>query len=274
MILCLAVLCMPLALASQPKTITVDGQVSDENGEPLAGATVRIEDSQTGTVTDGEGRYRIKVQSDGALVFSFMGYETRILTVRGSRQLNVALEPDLNLLDEIVVVGYGTMKRSDLTGSISSVSSKTIDNYKTASVYEALGGMMAGVYVTSADGTPGAEFDIKIRGVGTVTGDSSPLYIVDGFEVDNLSSLSNQDIASVEVLKDASASAIYGSRAANGVVLVTTKSGKNGRPEISYNGSAQGSVQTSGRSQPIRVRETSDGTRPAEVYQYVLQDWK
>ena len=235
---CLSVLVLPLSLASQPKTITVDGQVSDENGEPLAGATVRIEDSQTGTVTDGEGRYRIKVQSDGALVFSFMGYETRILTVRGSRQLNVALEPDLNLLDEIIVVGYGTMKRSDLTGSISSVSSKTIDNYKTASVYEALGGMMAGVYVTSADGTPGAEFDIKIRGVGTVTGDSSPLYIVDGFEVDNLSSLSNQDIASVEVLKDASASAIYGSRAANGVVLVTTKSGKNGRPEIAYNGSA------------------------------------
>lgn len=235
---CLSVLVLPLSLASQPKTVTVTGQVSDENGEPLAGATVQIEDSQTGVVTDGEGRYSIKVQSDGALVFSFMGYETQILTVRGSRQLNVALEPDLNLLDEIVVVGYGTMKRSDLTGSISSVSSKTIDNYKTASVYEALGGMMAGVYVTSADGTPGAEFDIKIRGVGTVTGDSSPLYIVDGFEVDNLSSLSNQDIASVEVLKDASASAIYGSRAANGVVLVTTKSGKNGRPEIAYNGSA------------------------------------
>ena len=235
---CLSVLVLPLSLASQPKTITVDGQVSDENGEPLAGATVRIEDSQTGTVTDGEGRYRIKVQSDGALVFSFMGYETQILTVRGSRQLNVVLDPDLNLLDEIVVVGYGTMKRSDLTGAISSVSSKTIDNYKTASVYEALGGMMAGVYVTSADGTPGTGFDIKIRGVGTVTGDSSPLYIVDGFEVDDLSSLSNQDIQSVEVLKDASASAIYGSRAANGVVLVTTKSGKNGRPEISYNGSA------------------------------------
>ena len=147
------------------------------------------------------------------------------------------LFPDNTLLDEVVVIGYGTVKKSDLTGSVSSVSAKSIDDFKTSSVVEALGGQLAGVQITQSDGTPGSSFDIKIRGVGTVNGDSSPLIIVDGFEVSSLDFVSNQDIQSIDVLKDASAAAIYGARGANGVILVTTKQGREGKTQVSYNGS-------------------------------------
>lgn len=138
----------------------------------------------------------------------------------------------------MVVVGYGTMKKSDLTGSVASVAAKDIEGYQTSSVAGALGGQIAGVQITSTDGTPGAGFNISIRGVGTLTGDASPLYIVDGFEVSDIDYLSNSDIESIEVLKDASSSAIYGARAANGVVLITTKSAKVGKTTVTYNGSA------------------------------------
>ncbi|MGN0191549.1 MAG: SusC/RagA family TonB-linked outer membrane protein, partial [Candidatus Cryptobacteroides sp.] len=222
---------------AQYKSVTVTGTITDENGEPLAGASILVENSSTGEITDAEGKYRIKAYSDNTLVFSYIGYKSQSFLARSSRTLNVILEPDTKLLDEVVVVGYGTMKKSDLTGSVSSVNSKALENYKTASVLGALGGMIAGVDITSSDGTPGSGYNIKVRGVGTVTGDTSPLYIVDGFEVSDISYLANQDIKSIEVLKDASASAIYGARAGNGVVLVTTKSGRIGRPEISYNGS-------------------------------------
>ena len=152
--------------------------------------------------------------------------------------MNVKMVPDNKTLDEVVVVGYGSMKRGDLTGSVASVASKDIEGYKSSSVMGALGGQIAGVQITQTDGTPGAGFNINIRGVGTLTGDASPLYIVDGFQVDNIDYLSNSDIESIEVLKDASSAAIYGARAANGVVMVSTKSGKVGRPVINYNGSA------------------------------------
>ena len=222
---------------AQYKAVTVTGTVTDEKGEPLAGASVVVENSSTGAITDSEGKYRIKAYSDNVLIFSFIGYNSQNFLARSSRTLNVALEPDTKLLDEVVVVGYGTMKKRDLTGSVSSVNSKALENYNTASVLGALGGMVAGVDVTSSDGTPGSGYNVKVRGVGTVTGDTSPLYIVDGFEVADINYLANQDIQSIEVLKDASASAIYGARAGNGVILITTKSGRIGRPEISYNGS-------------------------------------
>jgi TonB-linked SusC/RagA family outer membrane protein len=231
-----ALLLSTVSFAQNP--ITVTGIVTDENGEPLPGASVVIENTNTGALTDASGKYSIKVQSGKALVYSFIGYKPSTELVRNNKTINVSLDPDTRLLDEVVVVGYGTMKRSDLTGSVSSVSAKALENFKTASVFNALGGMVAGVNVVSSDGTPGAGFDVKIRGVGTVNGDSSPLYIVDGFEVSNINYLANHDIQSIEVLKDASACAIYGARAANGVVLVTTKSGVVGKPEITYNGSA------------------------------------
>lgn len=234
-----ALLCVLLSFSAIAQNrLTVTGVVSDENGEPLAGAGVLIEGTTKGTVTDIDGKYSIEAAKGTVLVFNYIGYKNQNVIVREKASINVTLEPDRTVLDEVVVVGYGTMKKSDLTGSVSSVSSKAIEVFKTATVMEALGGQIAGVNITSADGTPGGGFDIKIRGIGTVNGDASPLYIVDGFEVESLSFLANQDILKIDVLKDASASAIYGARAANGVVLVTTKSGRNGRPEVTYNGSA------------------------------------
>lgn len=227
-----------LATSAQNR-ITVIGTVIDETGEPMIGAGV-MENGNTsnGTVTDIDGKFRITVPATATLVFNYLTYKTEYVEVRGRKSIDVKLVPDNNVLDEVVVVGYGTMKKSDLTGSVASVSAKAIEDFKTASVVEALGGQIAGVNIVASDGTPGAGYDIKIRGVGSVNGDTSPLFIVDGFEVDNIDYLANQDIQSIEVLKDASASAIYGARAANGVFLVTTKSGKDGRVSIDYNGSA------------------------------------
>lgn len=234
---CIFVLLSAAEVAAQNRRVTISGTVSDENGEPLPGASVFEENTGNGQMADADGHYSMSVQIGKKLVFSFIGYRQQSVQVRSGRAINVSLVPDVDYLNESVVIGYGTMKRSDLTGSVSSVNGKALENYKTSSVLNALGGMVAGVSVTSNDGTPGSGFDVKIRGVGTVTGDTAPLYIVDGFEVSDINYLANQDIKSIEVLKDASASAIYGSRAANGVVLVTTKSGYAGRPEVSYSGS-------------------------------------
>ena len=217
---------------------TIKGVILDESDIPLIGATVQVKDGQGGAITDLDGNFTIKAKKNATLVVSYIGYQSQEVKLQGRTQITVKMVPDSKMLDEVVVVGYGTMKKSDLTGSVSSVNAKSIEGYKTGSVVEALGGQIAGVQITQSDGTPGSGFDIKIRGVGTVNGDSSPLYIVDGFEVANIDYLANSDIESVEVLKDASAAAIYGARAANGVVLVTTKSGKEGKPVITYNGSA------------------------------------
>lgn len=234
-----ALMCVLLSFSAiAQKKFTVTGVVSDETGAPLTGAGVMVVGTSQGTVTDIDGKYSIQVVTGAPLVFNYIGYVSEQVVVRDSKVINVTLKPDKNILDDVVVIGYGTMKKSDLTGSVSSVSSKSIESFKTGTVMEALGGQIAGVNIVSTDGTPGGGFDVKIRGIGTVNGDSSPLYIVDGFEVESISYLANQDIQSIDVLKDASASAIYGARAANGVVLVTTKSGREGRTEVTYNGSA------------------------------------
>lgn len=231
----LALLCALVAFGQQ---ITIKGVVLDETDSPLIGATVQVKNAKTGTATDLDGNFTLKANSNATLLFSYLGYKNQEVKVKGRNKFTIRMEPDNAMLDEVVVIGYGSMKKSDLTGSVSSVNSKSIEGFKTSSVVEALGGQIAGVQITSSDGTPGSGFDIKIRGVGTVNGDNSPLYIVDGFEVGNIDYLANSDIESVQVLKDASASAIYGARAANGVILVTTKSGKEGKPVITYNGSA------------------------------------
>ena len=228
---------LTISLSAQNK-ITVKGTVYDETGTPMIGAGVMEKGTANGVITDIDGRYTIEVKADGVLTFSFISYSTQNVEVAGRASVDVTLEPDKNVLNEVVVIGYGTMKKSDLTGSVASVSSKSLEKFRTGSVLEALGGQVAGVSVTAADGTPGAGYDIKIRGVGTANGDASPLYIVDGFEVDDINFIASQDIHSIEYLKDASASAIYGARAANGVVLVTTKSGREGQPQVTYNGSA------------------------------------
>lgn len=234
----LTLLALLIAITSFAQEITVNGTVLDETDTPLIGATIQIKNTQKGVITDFDGKFSIKANNNATLVVSYIGYQNQEIKLKGQKNLNLKLIPDNAMLDEVVVVGYGSMKKSDLTGSVSSVAAKSIEGFKTGSVVEALGGQIAGVQITQSDGTPGSGFDIKIRGVGTVNGDSSPLYIVDGFEVSDIDYLPNSDIESVEVLKDASASAIYGARAANGVVLVTTKSGKEGKPVITYNGSA------------------------------------
>ena len=227
-----------MSISLHAQNATVKGVIVDETDTPLIGATVQVKGTATGSITDFDGNYTIKANKGAVITFSYIGYKTQEIKFTGQSPLNVKMIPDNQTLDEVVVVGYGTMKRSDLTGSVASIAAKDVEGFKTSSVAGALGGQIAGVQITSTDGTPGAGFSINIRGVGTLTGDSSPLYIVDGFEVDDIDYLSNSDIESIEVLKDASSSAIYGARAANGVVLITTKSGKTGRPTITYNGSA------------------------------------
>ena len=217
---------------------TLKGVIVDETDTPLIGATVQVKGTSTGSITDFDGNYTIKANKGAVITFSYIGYKTQEIKFTGQPTVNIKMVPDNQTLDEVVVVGYGTMKRSDLTGSVASIAAKDVEGFKTSSVAGALGGQIAGVQITSTDGTPGAGFTINIRGVGTLTGDSSPLYIVDGFEVDDIDYLSNSDIESIEILKDASSSAIYGARAANGVVLISTKSGKIGKPIINYNGSA------------------------------------
>lgn len=227
-----------VSLSLGAQTVSVSGTIYDENSEPMPGVTVVVEGTTQGTVSSADGTYQIRTSKDASLSFMMLGYLTKSVSVRGGSKINVTLEPERQRLDEAVVIGYGTMKRSDLTGAISSVGARELQNFKTASAVEALAGMVSGVNITTVDGAPGAEMQVNIRGVGTVNGDASPIYIVDGFEVANLNHISNADISSIEVLKDASATAIYGSRGANGVILVTTKSGRIGRPEITYNGSA------------------------------------
>lgn len=234
-VLTLLALMVTLAVAAQNK---ITGTVVDDANMPAIGANVIVKGSTQGASTDLKGNYTLTVKKGDVLVFSYLGYKSQEVAVHSQTRIDITLESDANVMDEVVVVGYGATKRSDLTGSVASVSAKDVEGFKSGSVMEALSGQIAGVQITSTDGTPGAGFDIKVRGVGSVNGDTSPLYIVDGFQMDNIDYLSNSDIESIEVLKDASSSAIYGSRAANGVVMVTTKSGKVGRATVSYNGSA------------------------------------
>lgn len=256
----LLMIAVSLSAAAQRK---VTGTVIDETGEPLIGATVMVVGDKTGVVTDVNGQFVLPAVKSNKIKISYVGYRTMDVDIKGKSDVQVSLIPNENVLDEVVVIGYGTQKRSDLTGSIASVSAKDVEGYKSSTVVEALSGKVAGVQIAATDGTPGAGFDIKIRGVGSVNGDTSPLFIVDGFQVDNIDYLANSDIESVEMLKDASASAIYGSRAANGVVLVTTKSGKVGRPVVSYNGS----VSTR------RISKTLDLLTPYQFAMLQVEAW-
>lgn len=232
-------LTMFITVSVYAQELTLNGTVLDENNQPLPGAGVMVKGTTNGEVTDLDGKFTLWLNKKGVdISVSFIGYKTYEFRYGGQDNIIIRLEPDTEMLEETVVVGYGTMKKSDLTGSVASVSSDAIDGYQVSSIAGALGGQIAGVQITQTDGTPGASVNINIRGVGTLNGDSSPLFIVDGFQVDNIDWLSNADIESIEVLKDASSAAIYGSRAANGVLMVTTKSGRESKPTISYNGSA------------------------------------
>ena len=215
----------------------VGGVVSDVNGDPLIGVSVFVDGTTLGVSTGVDGEYVIDVPAANGktLVFSMIGMSTKKVLIGDDLVVNVVLEEDSNFLDETVVIGYATVKRRDLMGSVSSVDNKTLTQVPVASVTEALSGRMAGVQVTTTEGDPDAEIKIRVRGGGSITQDSSPLYIVDGFPVESISDIPASDIQSIDVLKDAFSTAIYGSRGANGVVLVTTKSGASGKVSVSYN---------------------------------------
>ena len=232
-------LALIVTISVYAQELTLKGVIVDETDTPLIGATIQAKGTSTGAITDFDGKFTLKAKKGATISISYIGYKTQELKFNGQRSINIKMVPD-----EVVVVGYGAMKRSDLTGSVASVAAKDIEGFQTSSVAGALGGQIAGVQITSTDGTPGAGFNINIRGVGSLTGDSSPLYIVDGFQVDDIDYLSNSDIESIEVLKDASSSAIYGARAAYGVILVTTKKGEEGKMRVNYQGNVGWSTPT------------------------------
>ena len=217
--------------------ITLSGEVtSADDSQPLPGVTVVVKGTTNGTVTNFDGIYTLKVASDAVLQFSFVGMKLQEIAVDGRTQLNVALEADAFDVDEVVVVGYGVQKKALTTGANINIKGEDIEALNTATAMEALQGTTPGVSITRNNGQPGAGTKVTIRGLGTI-GNSNPLYIVDGVAVGDINYLASSDIESIDVLKDAASAAIYGSRAANGVVLVTTKKGKKGRkPQVSYDG--------------------------------------
>ena len=214
----------------------VSGIVKDATGESLIGANVLVKGTTNGAITDFEGKFSLSdVKSSDILVFSYIGCVTQEIKVGNQTQFDVTLNDDSQALEEVVVIGYGTVKRKDLTGSVTSVGADKLAAVPVASATEALTGKMAGVQITTTEGSPDAEMKIRVRGGGSITGDNTPLFIVDGFPVETISDIPASDIEDMTVLKDASSTAIYGSRGANGVILVTTKSGKEGKLSVTYN---------------------------------------
>ena len=214
----------------------ISGKVSDSNGSSLVGVNVLVVGSTLATITDLDGNFTISVPSDNAkLQFSFIGFITETVDVGNQSKISVVLVEDLVALNEVVVIGYGSMRKSDLTGAISSISPKELKNIPVRSATDALQGKVAGVSISSTSGSPGSLPAVNIRGIASVNG-TEPIYVVDGFPQGDISWLNSNDIESMEVLKDASACAIYGSRGANGVIIVTSKQGKKGKLNITYDG--------------------------------------
>ena len=231
-----ALVAMLLFFCAAVQAQTVKGVVKDATGETVIGATVQEQGVQNGVITDIDGKFSITLKGKShKLNISYIGMKTKAVDVAGKSDVTVVLEDENNTLEDLVVVGYGTMKKKDLTGSVATVGGKALEAVPVASAAEALTGKMAGVQVTTAEGSPDAEVKIRIRGGGSITQSNDPLYIVDGFPVESISDIPASEIEDMTALKDASSTAIYGSRGANGVILVTTKSGKLGKVNVSYN---------------------------------------
>jgi TonB-linked SusC/RagA family outer membrane protein len=221
----------PVSLKQNVQQTRITGTVTDATGLPMPGVGIKVKGTTTTSVTDADGKYVINAGGSSTLVFSYVGYAEQEVTTNGRATINITLVESEAELSEVVVIGYGTVRRKDLTGSVASVKGADIKSQGVSDITRSLQGKMPGVTIESAGGDPGAGTRILIRGVGTL-GNATPLYIVDGVQVASINNLNQTDIESVDVLKDASAAAIYGSRAANGVVLVTTKSGKSGAPVV------------------------------------------
>lgn len=212
---------------------TIKGQIIDENNEPLIGVSVIIKGASTiGTITDFDGNYALEVPAGkNVLEISYIGYKTQEITIGKNTQLNIKMQPDTQTLDEVVVIGYGTVKKRDLTGAVASVKSEDIVRMPTSNVLEAIQGQVAGLDITRSSGEAGSGVNMTLRGTRSINGDNSPLFIIDGME-GSYDELNPNDIASIEVLKDASSTAVYGAAGANGVIIITTKTPKKDKFSI------------------------------------------
>ena len=225
-----------LNILAQGKIIT--GVILDKTGETVIGASVLVKGTTNGTITDVDGNFTLNnVQENAVLQVSFVGYKTQDIALKGQGNVKVTLEEDTEVLDEVVVIGYGSVKKSTLTGAVAKMDTKGIQDRPLARPETALQGQLAGVTVRTTTGEPGADMQIRVRGAASVNANSDPLYVVDGVPMTTLSGINPADIASIEVLKDAASAAIYGSRGSNGVVIVTTQKGKTGKPKVSFNAS-------------------------------------
>ena len=240
---------------------TVKGTVTDSSGEPIIGATVLEKGTKNAAVTDFDGNYSIKMSGSNPLVFSYIGMKTKEVDVKGQTTVNVVLEDEDNTLNDVVVIGYGSVRKKDLTGSVATVAGQDLVKVPVTNVSEALTGKMAGVNITTTDGSPDAEVLIRVRGGGSITGDNAPLIVIDGFQGGKLSDLSPNDIEDITVLKDASSTAIYGSEGANGVILITTKNAKGGKTVVNYNGYLQ-------------TKTVSKRMDVLDAYQYVMSNYE
>ena len=215
---------------------TISGKIVDANGEPVIGASAIVKGTSNGSITDLDGKFSIKdVPENGTITVSYIGYKSQTISVKGKNTISIVLQEDNTSLDDVIVIGYGSVKKSTLTAAVSKMDAKGIENRTLARAETALQGQLAGVQVRTTNGEPGADMQIRVRGAASVNATSDPLYVVDGVPMDNLSGINPADIQSIEVLKDAASAAIYGSRGSNGVVMVTTKKGKSGKPQISFN---------------------------------------
>ena len=222
----LALLLLFTLVAGSLSAQTIKGNVKDATGEAVIGATVREQGTKNGTVTDFDGNFTLKTTGKQVIQISYVGMKTQTINAAGKSTINVVLEDDNTTLNDVVVIGYGSVKKKDLTGSVATVNNEALQAVPVANAQEALTGKMAGVQVTTTEGSPDAEVKIRVRGGGSITQSNDPLYIVDGFPVDGINDIPANEIEDITVLKDASSTAIYGSRGANGVILVTTKSGQ------------------------------------------------
>ncbi len=234
-LMALFLLCLfPLGAMAQS---VVKGTVNDEAGEPIIGATVKVAGSNIGAITDFNGNFSVDAASNATLEISYVGYTTQKVKVAGKNNITVVMKEDAQMLNDVVVIGYGTMKKSDISGSVATINKEQMERKVPVNIAQALQGAAAGVMVTSQDGAPGTNSAVRIRGIGTINGDAQPLYVVDGVQVGtNADFVNPADIESIEVLKDASATAIYGSAGANGVIMVTTKHGQKGKMNINITG--------------------------------------
>ncbi|MDE6377363.1 MAG: carboxypeptidase-like regulatory domain-containing protein, partial [Duncaniella sp.] len=236
--LCFLLLFAFAAFSASAQGITVSGTVIDNEGEPMIGANVLVAGTSTGVATDADGKYSLKnIASNATLRFSYIGYQTQEIQVKDQNVINVTLQPESAMLDEVVAIGYATVRRKDLTAATTSVVGTELAKVPVTTAAQALTGKAAGVKVITQSGAPGADINITVRGGTSITQGTEPLYIVDGFQMESgLQNVDINDIETIDVMKDASATAIYGSAGANGVILITTKSGKSGKTEVSYNG--------------------------------------